>query len=83
MRTAAAQEANAFDDEIVAMTTTKAVFNKETKETTYEEVTLGKDEGLAPTRVDVLSEDLSVPMHQAHITDQQLISLERHPTLGA
>jgi acetyl-CoA C-acetyltransferase len=43
-RTAAAQEAGIFDDEIVPMTSTKAVFNKETKETTYEEVTLTKDE---------------------------------------
>ncbi len=45
MRTAAAQEAGAFDDEIVPMTTVKAVFNKETKETTHEEVTLKQDEG--------------------------------------
>jgi acetyl-CoA C-acetyltransferase len=49
MRTAAAQEAGKFDDEIVPMTTTKAVFNKETKETTYEEVTLAKDEGNRPS----------------------------------
>ncbi len=49
MRTAAAQEANAFDDEIVAMSSTKAVFNKETRETTYEQVTLGKDEGNRPS----------------------------------
>lgn len=48
-RTAAAQEAGSFDDEIVPMATTKAVFNKETKETTYEEVTLGKDEGNRPS----------------------------------
>jgi acetyl-CoA C-acetyltransferase len=45
MRTAAAQEAGAFDDEIVPMSSTKAVFNRETKETTYEDVTLSKDEG--------------------------------------
>lgn len=43
-RTAAAQEAGIFDDEIVPMTTIKAVFNKETKETTHEEVTIAKDE---------------------------------------
>jgi acetyl-CoA C-acetyltransferase len=48
-RTAAAQEAGKFDDEIVAMTTTKANFNKETKEVTYEEVTLAKDEGNRPS----------------------------------
>jgi acetyl-CoA C-acetyltransferase len=45
MRTAAAQEAGAFDDEIVPMASVKAVFNKETKETTHEQVTLAKDEG--------------------------------------
>ena len=43
-RTAAAQEAGLFDDEIVPMTATKSVFNKETKEVTYEEVTISKDE---------------------------------------
>jgi len=47
-RTAAAQAAGAFDDEIISVTTTKAVFNKETKETTFEEVTLAKDEGNRP-----------------------------------
>ncbi|GAB3281374.1 acetyl-CoA C-acyltransferase [Parahaliea aestuarii] len=49
LRTARAQEAGAFDDEIVPMTTTKAVFNKETKETSYETVTLEKDEGNRPS----------------------------------
>ena len=49
MRTAAGQESGKFDDEIVPLTTTKAVFNKETKETTYEEVTLAKDEGNRPS----------------------------------
>ncbi|MBA6414263.1 acetyl-CoA C-acyltransferase [Parahaliea sp. F7430] len=49
LRTAAAQEAGAFDDEIVPMTATKAVFNRETKETTYETVTLEKDEGNRPS----------------------------------
>jgi acetyl-CoA C-acetyltransferase len=47
-RTAAAQEAGKFDDEIVAVSATKAVFNKETKETTFEQVTLTKDEGNRP-----------------------------------
>jgi acetyl-CoA C-acetyltransferase len=49
LRTAAAQDAGKFDDEIVPITTTKAIFNKETKETTYEEVTLSKDEGNRPS----------------------------------
>ncbi len=44
-RTAAAQAAGKFDDEIVAVTATMAVVNKETKEVTHKEVTLGKDEG--------------------------------------
>ncbi len=48
-RTAAAQEAGKFDDEIVPFTTTKAIFNKETKEVSYEEVTLTKDEGNRPS----------------------------------
>ncbi len=45
MRTAAAQAAGKFDDEIVAATATMAVVNKETKDVTYKEVTLTKDEG--------------------------------------
>ncbi len=48
-RTAAAQEAGKFNDEIVPVTTTKAVVNKETKEVTYEEATLTKDEGNRPS----------------------------------
>lgn len=48
-RTAAAQEAGLFDNEIVPITATKAVFNKETKETTFEEVTLTRDEGNRPS----------------------------------
>jgi acetyl-CoA acetyltransferase family protein len=47
-RTAAGQANGRFDHEIVPMTTIKANFNKETKETTYEEVTLSKDEGNRP-----------------------------------
>jgi acetyl-CoA C-acetyltransferase len=44
-RTAAAQAAGLFDAEIVPMTATMAVVNKETKEVTHKEVTLAKDEG--------------------------------------
>jgi len=44
-RTAAAQAAGRFDDEIVPVTATMAVTNKETKEVTQREVTLTKDEG--------------------------------------
>jgi acetyl-CoA C-acetyltransferase len=44
-RTAAAQAAGKFDDEIVPVTATMDVTNKETKEVTQKEVTLSKDEG--------------------------------------
>lgn len=47
-RTAAAQEAGKFDDEIIPVTATKLVQNKETGEVTEEEVTLTKDEGNRP-----------------------------------
>ena len=47
-RTAAAQAAGKFDAEIVPVTATMAVVNKETKEVTYKEVTLAKDEGNRP-----------------------------------
>jgi acetyl-CoA acetyltransferase family protein len=50
-RTAAAQAAGKFDDEIVPLTATKGIFNKETKEITFEEVTLTKDEGNRPSTV--------------------------------
>jgi acetyl-CoA C-acetyltransferase/acetyl-CoA acyltransferase len=43
-RTAAAQAAGKFDDEIVACTATMAVVNKETKEVSYQEVTANKDD---------------------------------------
>ncbi|MEM8696953.1 MAG: acetyl-CoA C-acyltransferase [Pseudomonadota bacterium] len=48
-RTAAAQEAGHFDDEIVPTTTTKIVVNKESGETSHEEVTLSQDEGNRPS----------------------------------
>ncbi len=45
LRTAAADQAGRFDDEIVPMLSRKAIVNKETGETTYEDVTLTRDEG--------------------------------------
>lgn len=55
-RTAAAQAAGFFDDEIVPVTATKAIRNKETGEVTYEEVRLEKDEGNRPeTTLEVLA----------------------------
>jgi acetyl-CoA C-acetyltransferase len=47
-RTAAAQDAGIFDDEIVSVSTTKSAMNRETGETSTEEVTLTKDEGNRP-----------------------------------
>ncbi|MDA7787667.1 acetyl-CoA C-acyltransferase [Sphingomonadaceae bacterium] len=48
-RTAAAQEAGLFDDEIVSVSTTHKVKNKETGEITDEDVTIAKDEGNRPS----------------------------------
>ena len=48
VRTAHAQAAGAFDDEIVPITAIKRVKNRETGEETLEEVTLSKDEGNRP-----------------------------------
>ena len=48
-RTHAAQEAGAFNDEIVPMASTMMVKNKETGEISKQDVTLAKDEGNRPT----------------------------------
>ncbi|PLW70422.1 acetyl-CoA C-acyltransferase [Pseudohalioglobus lutimaris] len=48
-RTAAAQAGGVFDDEIVPMNAVKAVFNKETKETTYEDVVVDRDDCNRPS----------------------------------
>ncbi len=48
-RTAAGQDAGKFDDEIVPLATKMGVFNKETKEITFQDVTLEKDEGNRPS----------------------------------
>jgi acetyl-CoA C-acetyltransferase len=47
-RTATAQQAKKFDNEIVPMTTSKKIVNKDTKEETFEQVTLKSDEGNRP-----------------------------------
>ena len=55
-RTAAAQEAGLFADEIVSVTATKLVTNRATGEVTKQEVTLEKDEGNRPgTKIENLS----------------------------
>lgn len=48
-RTAAAQQAGLFADEIVPMATRMALFNKETKETTYQDVVVDRDECNRPS----------------------------------
>lgn len=47
-RTAAAQAAGRFDAEIVPLTSSMAVVDKVTKEVTYKEITLARDEGNRP-----------------------------------
>ena len=49
-KTAAAQDAGHFDDEIVPMPSMKKIIDKEADEVTYQEVTLAKDEGNRPWR---------------------------------
>ncbi|MEM9061600.1 MAG: acetyl-CoA C-acyltransferase [Pseudomonadota bacterium] len=49
MRTAAAQQRGAFDDEIVPLPSTMLVQDKETKEISSKDVVLEKDEGNRPT----------------------------------
>lgn len=49
LRTAAAQEAGLFDDEIVPMNAVMSVFNKETKEVSYKDVVVDKDECNRPS----------------------------------
>ncbi len=47
-RTAAAQAAGKFDDEIIPITANMMLVNKETKEVSYKEITIAKDEGNRP-----------------------------------
>jgi acetyl-CoA C-acetyltransferase len=47
-RTAAAQKANLFADEIAPLSSTRQLYDKEGKPTTKEQVTLAKDEGNRP-----------------------------------
>jgi len=55
-RTAAAQAAGKFDDEIVPLASKMTVVNKETKEVSVKDVTLAKDEG---NRADTTAEGLA------------------------
>lgn len=54
-RTAAAADAGHYNAEIVPMTTTKAVMDKETKQVSYHEVTLSSDEGIRATTAESLA----------------------------
>ena len=47
-RTAAAQQAGKFDEELAPLTSTRAIVNKETREISYQEVVLKQDEGNRP-----------------------------------
>jgi acetyl-CoA C-acetyltransferase len=68
-RTAAAQAAGLFDDEIVPVTTKMGVKNKETGEVTMQEVTLAKDEGNRPqTTIEDLTKLQPVMGPEAMIT---------------
>jgi acetyl-CoA acetyltransferase family protein len=64
-RTAAGQAAGRFDAEIVPMQSVKKVVNKDTKEETFEDVTLKKDEG---NRADTTLEGLRGlhPVREGH-----------------
>lgn len=53
-RTADAYAQGHYAAELAPMTTTKAVMNKETKEVTYEEVTISADEGVRATTIESL-----------------------------
>jgi acetyl-CoA C-acetyltransferase len=59
-RTALAYAAGLYEAELAPMTTTKAVMNKETKEVTYEQITVSADEGLRATTIENLQNLRSV-----------------------
>jgi acetyl-CoA C-acetyltransferase len=69
MRTAAGQQSGAFDDEIVALPTTKIVVDKESGESSEEAVTLERDEGNRPsTNAEGLAGLEPVTGPEGHIT---------------
>jgi acetyl-CoA C-acetyltransferase len=68
-RTAAAQQAGRFDDEIIPVTARMMIKNKETGETSMQEVTLTKDEGNRPqTTIEDLKKLQPVMGPEAFIT---------------
>jgi acetyl-CoA C-acetyltransferase len=69
LRTAAAQQAGRFDDEIVPMPSIKAVTDKETGEISYVDTVLEKDEGnRATTTLEGLQSLKPVTREDGHIT---------------
>ena len=69
MRTAAAQQAGKFDDEIVPMPSVKAVTDKESGEVNYVDTLLEKDEGNRPsTTLEGLQDLKPVTREDGHIT---------------
>ncbi len=77
LRAAAAHQAGRFDDEIVALETTKLVVDKATKESRPEKVTLAHDEGF---RADTTLEGLAkLPPVFA---DGEIIKVGEHVTAG-
>jgi len=76
-RTAAAQAAGRFNDEIVALTVQKQLFDKEGNPTTRESVTLARDEG---NRADTTLESLSAlkPVWK----DGKFVQAGKHITAG-
>ncbi len=91
-RTAAAKAAGKFDDEIIPVTATMAVVNKETKEVTHKEVTLAKDEGnRADTTLDglkslgpVLGPDMTITAGNAsQLSDGASASVVMEASLAA
>lgn len=77
LRTAAAHQAGRFDDEIVPMASRKMVVNKETNETSFQDVTLTQDEGFrADTNLEGLAKLKPV------FADGEVIKLGEYVTAG-
>ena len=75
-RTAAAQDAGKFDDEIIPITTTMTVVDRETKEESKKEVTLTKDECNRPSSTAEGLAKLQPVFPEGHITAVMLASCQ-------
>ncbi|MBB6465280.1 acetyl-CoA C-acetyltransferase [Aminobacter lissarensis] len=77
LRTAAAHQAGRFDDEIVPMASRKMVVNKDTNETSFQDVTLAQDEGFrADTNLEGLAKLKPV------FADGEVIKIGEYVTAG-